>query len=112
MGFFTPDRASQVRSGAVVPTRTERLQCWASRDAYFACLDAHSIVNANADPSATKKACPKETAEFERDCAAKWVSYFKEWRVMDAKRRAKIEQLEREGAIKMESKPEFGVEKR
>ncbi|PKS11183.1 hypothetical protein jhhlp_002944 [Lomentospora prolificans] len=112
MGLFTPDRATQVRTGAVVPTRAERLQCWASRDAYFACLDAHNITDANADPAATKRACPQQTAEFERDCAAKWVAYFKDWRVMDAKRRAKIEQLEREGAVKMDVKPEFGIEKK
>ncbi|CAI4217825.1 unnamed protein product [Parascedosporium putredinis] len=110
MGLFTPDRATQVRNGTVVPTRAERLQCWASRDAYFACLDAASVLDANADPTAARRACPQETVAFERDCAAKWVAYFRDWRVMDAKRRAKIEQLEREGAVRMDVKPEFGGE--
>lgn len=111
MGLFssTPDRETQVRTGAVFPTRAERQRCWSARDAYFACLDAHSILDANADPAAARKACPEQTEAFERDCAAKWVSYFKDWRVMEAKKRAKIEQLEREGAVKMDVKPEFGV---
>lgn len=110
MGLFssTPDRETQVRTGAVFPSRAERQKCWAARDVYFACLDANSILDPSADPAATKKACGSETEEFEKDCAAKWVSYFKEWRVIDAKKRAKIEQLEKEGAIRMEATPEFG----
>jgi cytochrome c oxidase assembly factor 6 len=114
MGLFsssTPDRATQVRSGKVFPTRAERLQCWASRDAYFACLDANGISDANADPAATRRACPAEDEAFSRDCAEKWVSYFKEWRVVELKKRAKIEQLEREGAVRMDVKPEFGARK-
>ena len=111
MGWFTstPDRETQVRTGAVAPSRTERQRCWTARDAYFGCLDANSILDATADPAAARKACPDHSDAFERDCAAKWVAYFKEWRVVEAKRRAKIEQLEREGAVKMEVKPEFGA---
>lgn len=111
MGLFssTPDRETQVRTGAVAPSRTERQRCWTARDAYFGCLDRHSILDANADAAAARKACPAESDAFERDCAAKWVSYFKEWRVVEAKKRAKIAQLEKEGAVRMDVKPEFGA---
>ena len=111
MGLFssTPSRETQVRTGAVAPSRSERQRCWAARDAYFGCLDNHKILDAKADPEAAKKACPEQNDAFERDCAEKWVSYFKDWRVMEAKKRAKIEALEREGAVRMEVKPEFGA---
>lgn len=111
MGFFTPDRATQVRSGAVAPTRAERLQCWAARDAYFACLDANNILDANREADKAKSACPQETEAFEKDCATKWVSYFKDWRVMEKRKQEKIAQLEKEGAVKMEVKPEFGAKR-
>lgn len=70
----TDKRADEVRSGAVAPTRTERKKCWESRDAYFACLDRNNILDANKDDKAAAKHCGGESAVFERDCAAEWVS--------------------------------------
>ena len=67
-------RADEIRSGAVAPTRTERQRCWESRDIYFACLDRHDILDATKDAKAAAKACPSEGTRFERDCAAEWVS--------------------------------------
>ncbi|SPO07589.1 related to Cytochrome c oxidase subunit 6B-like protein new16 [Cephalotrichum gorgonifer] len=110
MGLFSsapPDRATQIRTGAIAPSRTERRQCWAARDAYFGCLDANAIADPKADEAGARKTCPAETEAFERDCAAKWVSYFKDWRVVEAKKRAKIEALEREGAVRMDVTTEF-----
>jgi cytochrome c oxidase assembly factor 6 len=70
----TDKRADEVRSGAVAPTRTERKKCWESRDAYFACLDRNNILDAIKDNKAAAKQCGGESAAFERDCAAEWVS--------------------------------------
>jgi cytochrome c oxidase assembly factor 6 len=80
MGWFsafqTPEqkRAEDIRTGAVAPTRSERQLCYTSRDAYFGCLDRANILDAEKNGKEAAKACPKETAEFERDCAAQWVS--------------------------------------
>ncbi|KKA26993.1 hypothetical protein TD95_000546 [Thielaviopsis punctulata] len=102
MGLFGSSkeetRREAVRSGSAVPTRSERLLCWAARDAYFACLDANNIVNAHAEAAAAAAKCPAESKEFERDCARQWVKYFKDWRVADDARRKRIEKLEKEGA--------------
>lgn len=73
-GAETDKRADEVRSGAVAPLRTERQKCYIARDAYFACLDANNIVDALKDEKAAAKACGSQNKEFERDCAAQWVS--------------------------------------
>lgn len=68
-------RADEVRSGAVAPSRTERQRCYVARDAYFACLDANGIVDALKDEKGAAKACGRQGADFEKDCAAQWVSF-------------------------------------
>jgi cytochrome c oxidase assembly factor 6 len=76
MGFFQTDadkRASEVRSGAVAPSRTERKKCYIVRDAYYACLDKNNIVDALEDHKKAAKACKQEGVSFERDCATEWV---------------------------------------
>ena len=83
MGFlsaiFPPSeadkRATEVRTGAVAPSRSERQQCWAARDGYFACLDAHGIVDALKDEKQAARACGAASETFERDCASQWVSF-------------------------------------
>ncbi|KAH0422824.1 hypothetical protein CKAH01_16636 [Colletotrichum kahawae] len=107
MGFFSTKsdedrRAEEVRSGAVAPKRNERRKCWDARDAYFGCLDANNIVDALKDDRQARKACPTQNADFERDCAAAWVKYFKQWRVADIAKKERIAQLEAENAIKMD----------
>ena len=74
--FSSPSdkRADEVRTGAVAPSRAERQKCWAARDAYFACLDANNIVDALKDDKKAAKACTAESSQFDRDCAAQWVS--------------------------------------
>ena len=56
MGLFdyfstspTEKRAEEVRTGAVAPSRSERLRCWESRDLYFGCLDKAGILDALKD---------------------------------------------------------------
>ncbi|KAK4032982.1 cytochrome oxidase c subunit VIb-domain-containing protein [Parachaetomium inaequale] len=103
-------RATEVRTGAVAPTRAERAQCWAARDTYFACLDAHGIVDALDDADGRKRAaaaCRGESAGFEKDCAAQWVTYFKKWRVQDIKKKARLKELEAQGANKMDVQTDF-----
>ena len=72
----TDKRATEVRTGAVAPSRSERQQCWAARDGYFACLDAHGIVDALKDEKQAARACGAASETFERDCATQWVSWF------------------------------------
>lgn len=66
-------RATEVRSGAVAPSRAERARCWEARDAYFTCLDASGIVDAVKDDKKAAAACKAESGRFEKDCAAQWV---------------------------------------
>ncbi|KAL2127308.1 hypothetical protein VTI74DRAFT_10938 [Chaetomium olivicolor] len=113
MGLFglfsseTDKRASEVRTGAVAPTRAERAKCWEARDGYFACLDANGIVDALKEDKKAAKVCGKEGEVFERDCAAQWVTYFKKWRVQDIQKKARIKELEAQGANKMDVQTDF-----
>ncbi|KAM0321929.1 hypothetical protein ACHAQA_009826 [Verticillium albo-atrum] len=113
MGFFswskTADdkRAEEVRTGAVAPDRNERKKCWEARDSYFACLDRSNIIDALKEDRAARNACPTENDAFERDCATAWVKYFKQWRVADIQKKARIAQLEAEGAVKMDVTTSF-----
>ncbi|KAL1875946.1 hypothetical protein VTK73DRAFT_9657 [Phialemonium thermophilum] len=95
-------RAEEIRSGAVAPSRSERQRCYAARDAFFACLDANGIVDAIKDEKQALRACGRQSADFERDCAAQWVIYFKKWRVQDIQKKAKLKELEAQGANKMD----------
>ncbi|GJD00122.1 hypothetical protein ColKHC_08947 [Colletotrichum higginsianum] len=100
-------RAEEVRTGARAPDRSERRKCWDARDAYFGCLDRNTIVDALKDDTKARKACPTENADFERDCAAAWVKYFKQWRVADIQKKQRIAQLEAENAVKMDVTTSF-----
>ena len=80
------------------PTRTSRTHCYAARDAFFACLDAHSIIDPIKHQSAASTACGPEDTEFLRECAMSWVTYFKQRRVMEFQKKATLEKLTREGA--------------
>ncbi|KAK4192303.1 cytochrome c oxidase assembly factor 6 [Podospora australis] len=100
-------RATEIRSGAVAPTRAERQKCWESRDLYFACLDKNSIIDALKDEKAAAKACGAESKGFERDCATQWVTYFKKWRVQDIQKKARLAELEAQGANKLDVNTDF-----
>ncbi|CAK7241897.1 MAG: hypothetical protein STHCBS139747_003370 [Sporothrix thermara] len=101
-GPATPEakRAEEIRSGAAVPSRAERLRCWESRDKYFGCLDRNNIIDAVEQPGAAAalKACPKENEQFERDCAAQWVAHFKKYRVANYQKEQRLAALRAQGA--------------
>lgn len=81
------------------PKRGKREQCWASRDAYFACLDKHDIINP-LDPKnvkTAKKECGSEDKQFEKDCIASWVKYFKEKRPFDIKKERMLKEAAENG---------------
>ncbi|KAG6005371.1 hypothetical protein E4U21_000222 [Claviceps maximensis] len=103
-------RSDAIRSGDAIPNRQERALCWASRDAYFACLDRNSILDANKNAAAAKRACPGESDAFERDCAAAWVKYFKQWRVADIQKKQRLDELRKQGAQEMEVSTTFAPE--
>ncbi len=107
--FSSETRSDAIRSGAAIPNRNERAVCWAARDGYFACLDANNIVDATKEPGASDAArkCAQPSSDFERDCAAAWVKYFKQWRVADIKKRRTLEELRAQGATQMEVTSEF-----
>ncbi|GAB0138380.1 hypothetical protein EsDP_00006615 [Epichloe bromicola] len=108
--FSSSSRSDAIRSGDAIPNRQERSVCWASRDAYFACLDANNILDANKDASAAKRACPRESDAFDRDCAAAWVKYFKQWRVADIQKKRRLDELRKQGAQEMEVSTTFAPE--
>lgn len=108
--FSSSSRGDEIRSGTAIPTRQERVVCWAARDSYFACLDANNILDANKDASAARKACPRQSEDFEHDCAAAWVKYFKQWRVADVQKKQRLDELRRQGAQEMEVSTSFAPE--
>ncbi|GAB1317501.1 Cytochrome c oxidase, subunit VIb [Madurella fahalii] len=109
--FSSPSdkRADEIRTGAVAPSRAERQRCWAARDAYFACLDANNIIDALKDDKKAIRACGAESSQFDRDCATQWVTYFKKWRVQDIQKKARLKELEAQGANKMDVQTDFAT---
>jgi cytochrome c oxidase assembly factor 6 len=117
MGWFSsspspaepPSREASIQTGAAVPTRAERQRCWASRDLLFACLDRNAIVDATAPPGSdlAEKVCAPELRGMERDCAAEWVKYFKTWRVAEIRKKERLDELKKQGAVEMEVTSRF-----
>ncbi|KAI6780767.1 uncharacterized protein J7T54_001075 [Emericellopsis cladophorae] len=112
MGWFSSDsRGEAIRAGTAIPTRSERQVCWAARDNYFACLDAHKIDDPLKDPATTdKKLCKAESTQLDQDCAKEWVKYFKQWRVADLQKRRRLDELRRQGAQEMTVTSTFAPE--
>lgn len=81
------------------PSRSKREQCWASRDIYFKCLDKNQIDNP-LDPSKVKlanKECGAEDKQFQKECIASWVKYFKEKRPFDLKKERLLKEAAEQG---------------
>jgi len=57
-------------------------------------LDKHDIVDAKKEDEKMRKVCALENAEFERQCIASWVSYFKDRRLGEFKKAALLAQQE------------------
>lgn len=85
---------SKKEGEAEPPSRNKREQCWASRDIYFKCLDKNNIINPLEREKEAKAACGAEDKQFQKDCVASWVKYFKEKRPFDLKK----EQMFKEAA--------------
>ncbi|KAI0895226.1 cytochrome oxidase c subunit VIb-domain-containing protein [Annulohypoxylon nitens] len=105
-GFFTSaeeQRKQEVRTGARAPDRTERKKCWDARDEFYKCLDKHDVIDSTKDEGKkiAEKQCAKENKNFEDNCAAAWVNYFKRYRLAEYQKKKTIEQLEKEGAGKL-----------
>lgn len=82
-----------------VPKREQRKKCWESRDLFFACLDEQNIVNP-LDPSKAadvKKHCGSLDQQFQKDCVASWVKYFKEKRPFDIKKERMLAEAANQG---------------
>ncbi|KAF6011291.1 hypothetical protein HII13_002648 [Brettanomyces bruxellensis] len=77
-----------------------REQCWESRDIFFKCLDNIKVIDP-LDPEKgqeIKKNCGKEDQQFQKDCVASWVKYFKQKRPFDKKKAKILKQAKDEGA--------------
>lgn len=82
------------------PNKSQRKQCWESRDKFFGCLTQNGIDN-SLDPkekSNVENKCGALKEEFEKDCVSSWVKYFQEKRYNDLTRERYIKKLEAEGA--------------
>lgn len=110
--FGSETRGDAIRSGNAIPNRNERQVCWTARDAFFACLDEHNIVDATKDPgaAAARKSCAEAAAAFEQDCSAAWVKYFKQWRVADIQKNRRLDELRKQGAVEMNVSTSFAAE--
>ena len=84
MGLFSssqttssPPSPPTTTDGAfVAPTRSSRASCWHARDAFFACLDVHGIIDSVKEGEGKERAakeCGEEDKELGRECVASWV---------------------------------------
>jgi hypothetical protein len=59
------------------PSRSNRKQCYAARDAFFECLDKNNVldsINTKAGRAKAASFCGQFDQEFEKNCAHSWVS--------------------------------------
>ncbi|KAL9595158.1 MAG: hypothetical protein Q9219_006614 [cf. Caloplaca sp. 3 TL-2023] len=110
MGWFSPSSSSFSSSSSpstpqptsdgafIAPDRSARDRCYEARDAFFACLDRAGIVDSLAEADKAEAACGNVERDMGRECAASWVKYFKQRRVMEWKKQKTYEKLAAEGA--------------
>ncbi|KAH6873079.1 uncharacterized protein J4E88_001431 [Alternaria novae-zelandiae] len=82
------------------PSRSNRKQCYAARDAFFECLDKNNVLDSINTKSGRDKAasfCSSFDQEFEKNCAHSWVEYFKKQRVVNYQREQTIKKIEMQG---------------
>ncbi|KAI4204709.1 MAG: hypothetical protein LQ350_001024 [Teloschistes chrysophthalmus] len=108
MGWFTttppatdasnPSSPQPSSDGAfIAPDRTSRSKCYATRDSFFACLDKAGILDSIAEGEKAERECGGLEREMGRECAASWVKYFKQRRVMEWKKQQTLNQIKAEG---------------
>ncbi|ODV96934.1 hypothetical protein PACTADRAFT_39201 [Pachysolen tannophilus NRRL Y-2460] len=98
MGFFGLSKSED--SSSQIPMRSKREKCWESRDLFNKCLDKYNIDNA-LDKNSIKiinQNCAEEDKQFNKDCAASWVEYFKGKRYVEIKKAKMLEQVEIDNA--------------
>ncbi|VEU20250.1 DEKNAAC101211 [Brettanomyces naardenensis] len=95
MGFFFSSQESKEP-----PNRSKREKCWESRDIFFQCLDRINVVDPlrNDTQKLVKKECGTEDKQFQKDCVASWVKYFKQKRPFDKKKERILNEAKEEGA--------------
>ncbi|KAL8917062.1 MAG: hypothetical protein Q9208_008178 [Pyrenodesmia sp. 3 TL-2023] len=108
MGLFSSSSSSSTSSptppkptsdGAfIAPDRSARDRCYEARDAFFACLNRAGIVDSIKESDAAGRECGALEKGMGRECAASWVRYFKQRRVMEWKKQKTYERLAAEGA--------------
>ncbi|MCJ1240509.1 hypothetical protein MMC14_008512 [Varicellaria rhodocarpa] len=107
MGLFSSPVASHTSPKASsdgayeAPDRSARRACWTARDAFFTCLDQNGIIDSIRNDGEAKKCCGGELKGLEKDCAASWVTYFQQRRVMEYNKKKTLEKLKAEGAKPM-----------
>ena len=83
MGWFTSgskdDSGPAKTSGGAFesPSRSNRKQCYAARDAFFECLDKNNVLDSINTKTGREKAqtfCGQLDQDFEKNCAHSWVS--------------------------------------
>ncbi|KAL6709540.1 hypothetical protein ACN47E_001475 [Coniothyrium glycines] len=82
------------------PSRSNRKQCYAARDAFFECLDKNQVLDSINTKSGREKAqtfCASLDKEFEKNCAHSWVEYFKKQRVVNYQKEQTIKRIESQG---------------
>ena len=94
----TTDQRPIGKDGYKAPDRAERNLCWEARDNFFACLERNGIVDSIKEDEKARAVCAGALAQFDKDCSASWVTYFKKRRVMEYQREMTIRRLEKEGA--------------
>jgi cytochrome c oxidase assembly factor 6 len=61
------------------PSRSNRKQCYAARDAFFECLDKNNVldsINSKAGRDKAASFCGEFDKDFEKSCAHSWVCGF------------------------------------
>ncbi|KAG5356949.1 Cytochrome c oxidase assembly factor 6 [Yarrowia sp. C11] len=111
MGLFskTEEPASVGPAGGdkdLTKKKTRQI-CWDSRDKFFACLDKNNIVDAIKDSEQATAKCPKEEKQYEADCIASWIDYFKQKRTMEYNKEQMLKKFEEQGAVKVEPNVSF-----
>ena len=81
------------------PSRSERQRCWDGRDAYFGCLTANNLIQD--DP---KSLCKKEKGNYEKECAASWVSLLPSFCQIDLTNWSKVEYFNKRRILEMRQK--------
>ncbi|KAH8727116.1 cytochrome oxidase c subunit VIb-domain-containing protein [Phaeosphaeriaceae sp. PMI808] len=105
MGWFSgskDDSGPAKTSGGAFesPTRSNRKQCYAARDAFFECLDKNQILDSINGKKGIERAqtfCGQLDQEFEKNCAHSWVEYFKKQRVVNYQKEQTIKRIESQG---------------